>query len=107
MTEKKNNSNIEFLKNVADQVVKRSLTPLAILYLESHKPLSFAFSQLMHVATPFASIFINTASLERFATIMQERENVEILIQLIEKRQDEFNLENNKNKKENKNDKKN
>lgn len=82
----------EFLADLADQVVRRRLTTLAILYLESHKPFSFAFSQMMHVATPFASIFIDSSSMERFAFIMEDRENVEQLIQIIEKRQKEYDI---------------
>ncbi len=82
---------------LAQWVVERRLTAPAILFLESHRPLSFIGSQFMVVASPFVHFFepffkglvgegYEHRLYTRFAELIAERENVERLIIEIERR---------------------
>ncbi len=56
----------------------------AILFLESSKPLSFIGSQFMVFMEPFVKTFFTVRSYERFAEMMEDRDNYERLITKIE-----------------------
>jgi hypothetical protein len=88
----------ELVDWMADQVVKRNLSVLAVLTLESYKPLSFIGSQMLHVFNPMLNAFFSGEdNFDRVAFLMEDRQNVERLLQRIELKQDEAN-----SKKENK-----
>jgi hypothetical protein len=79
----------ELFTMVAKKVVDMRLTPVAIVTLESVKPLTFVGSQLMVFFQPiFAAVFPFT-QYEEFAALLEERANLEELIQVIEKLEDE------------------
>ncbi|MCZ6679748.1 MAG: hypothetical protein O7E52_21160 [Candidatus Poribacteria bacterium] len=73
------------LTKVAQQIVKRRLTVPAILFLEICKPINFIGSQILIALNPFLQSICNTAEYQKFALIIERDENVELLIQLIEK----------------------
>lgn len=96
MTEKPELSDQEILTRLANWVVKRRLTAPAIIFLESHRPLSFVGSQAMIAASPIVSFFepivkgmagpgFEHASYKRFAELMENRDNLELLIIEIER----------------------
>jgi hypothetical protein len=64
------------------------MTVPAILFLESVKPLSFIGSQAMYFFEPLVRALFPLPEYERFAAMMERRENVEALLVAIE-RQDE------------------
>lgn len=70
---------------LADFIVKRQMTALAILFLESSKPLSFVGSQFLITLGPIIKIFFDSNEYDRIAVLMEKRENIERLIQTIEK----------------------
>ena len=72
------------LKRVADEVVSRRLTAPAIFLLESCRPLSFVGSQAMIVLEPFVRAIFDLPDYRKFALMMERRENVESLIEMIE-----------------------
>jgi len=79
----------EILGKLAQRVVDMRLTPLAIVALESGKPLSFVGSQLMVFFQPvFTSIF-PFHQYDEVAALLEERPNLEALIQRIEQLEDE------------------
>jgi hypothetical protein len=81
---------IELIEWMAEQVVRRNLSVPAVLTLESYKPLSFVGSQVMHVFTPMLNAFFTgTDKFDRIAFLMEDRENIERLLQRIEKKQSE------------------
>lgn len=81
---------IALLEWMADQVVRRGMAAPAILFLESSKPLTFVGSQMMHVASPVVNaIFAGSPQFDRIAHMLEDRDNVERLLQLIERGQDE------------------
>ena len=65
------------------------MTVPAIFFLESVKPLSFVGSQALHFFEPMVRAFFNVQDYERFALMMERRENLEALLVKIEARDDE------------------
>ncbi|MBM3263618.1 MAG: hypothetical protein FJY97_09390 [candidate division Zixibacteria bacterium] len=74
----------QLLDRVARSIVARRLTAPAILFLESMKPLSFLGGQFMAFLSPFVHLALDASSYDRFAEAIEDRENVEYLIQRIE-----------------------
>ena len=96
MTEKTELTDQQIFSRLAKWVVQRRMTAPAIIFLETHRPLSFVGSQAMIAASPFVSFFepflkslmgpgFEHASYKRFAVLMENRENLELLIIAIER----------------------
>jgi len=96
MTSKAELTDQEILDRLASWVVAKRMTVPAILFLESHRPLSFVGSQAMIMASPIAHFFepflqsligpgYGHRIYERFAEMMEDRENFERLIIAIER----------------------
>jgi hypothetical protein len=79
----------ELLGRIARKVVDLRLTPVAIILLESSKPLSFVGSQLMVFFQPIITAVFPLRSYDEVAALFEERENVEALIRQIERLEDE------------------
>lgn len=79
------------LGKLAKEVVDRSLTAPAVMFLESTKPLSFLGSQVMVFFAPFVKAFWTGASYDQLAELLEDRENVERLLQEIERLEAEQN----------------
>jgi len=86
----------EILAKLAAWVVRRRMTAPAIIFLETHRPLSFVGSQALLVASPIVHFFepflqalmgpgYQHDLYKRFATLLENRENVERLIIEIER----------------------
>jgi hypothetical protein len=72
------------IDGLAGRVVRMGLVVPAILFLESSKPLSFLGSQVMVFFEPFVTTFFTAEAYTRASRLMEDRENVELLIQRIE-----------------------
>ncbi len=83
----------ELIKKIAERVVSLRLTPVAIVLLESAKPLSFAFNQLLVFFQPIVTSVVNPLPYEKLVSLFEERDNIELLIKEIEKREDEYERE--------------
>lgn len=77
------------LARIADQVVRRRLAPVAILFLESVKPLNFVGSQLMVFMDPILKLFVTIPDYEKLVKLLEERGGIERLIQAIEAREED------------------
>jgi len=77
------------LDRLAVLIVRHRMTVPAIFFLESVKPLSFLGSQALHFFEPMVRAFFNVQDYERFALLMERRENLEALLVRIEARDDE------------------
>ena len=75
----------ELVGKIADKVVSMGMTAPAILFLESVKPLSFIGSQVMVFFQPIFKTFFSFTEYDEIAVILEERQNLERLIQAIEK----------------------
>ena len=73
------------LEKVAKGVVKWQLTAPAIFFLEIFKPLNFIGSQLLYAVSPFVQAILENQEYKKFALIVERDNNVETLIGLIEK----------------------
>ncbi len=73
------------LEKVARKVIKWRMAVPAILFLESVKPLNYIGSQVMVFFEPVVQSLFNFKDYDNFRTAMERRENVENLLQKIEK----------------------
>jgi hypothetical protein len=79
----------EVIHKIAEKVVDMKLTPVAIVMLESSKPLSFVGSQLMVFFQPIYAAIFPARPYNDIATLLEDRQNVELLINEIEKVEEE------------------
>ncbi|HAF07578.1 MAG: hypothetical protein QME48_04400 [bacterium] len=91
----------EILKKIAENIVKRSLTAPAIMFLESIKPMNFISAQIMIFLEPIILTFFNIKEYREASLIFEERDSVEKLIRYIE----DFENQHKRNKKDIKEDK--
>ena len=76
----------KFLVNkIAQKIVDMRLSPVAIVFLESSKPLSFIGNQFMIFMQPFYRAFFSYREYEEIAAMLEERKNIETLICEIER----------------------
>jgi len=73
---------------IAEATVRYRMTVPAILFLESVKPLSFVGSQALHFFEPMVRAIFTIPDYERFAELMERRENFEALLVAIEQKDD-------------------
>jgi len=73
------------LEKVAKKVVKWRMSTPAIIFLESVKPLNYIGSQTMVFFEPIVQSIFNFRDYDNFRIAMERRENVENLLQKIEK----------------------
>jgi hypothetical protein len=69
---------------VARLVVQYRMTVPAIFFLESVKPLSFVGSQALQFFEPMVRALFTVPEYDRFAYLMERRENLEALLAAIE-----------------------
>lgn len=95
----------ELVEKVARKIVNMRLTVPAIFLLESSKPLAFLGGQLLVFLEPFIQTLFNFKQYQRFAFLMENRDNWERLLRRIEDMEEEVKLrerEEKQKKKENK-----
>jgi hypothetical protein len=80
----------ELFEKTARKIVDLRLTPLAIVTLESAKPLTFVGSQLMVFFQPIFSAVFPFKQYEEFAALLEERKNVEEFITTMERLEDDY-----------------
>lgn len=80
---------MQLLNKVANIIVKKRLAAAAVIFLESVRPLNFLGSQAMVFFQPIVSFVISTKELDLFAKILEKRKSIPLLIELIEKRENE------------------
>ncbi|MGH7725798.1 MAG: hypothetical protein ACREOU_10280 [Candidatus Eiseniibacteriota bacterium] len=76
------------LDRVAGWICDRRMETPAVLFLETARPLSFVGSQAMHFFDPLVRAMFTWPDYERFARLMEDRDNLERLIRAIEKTAD-------------------
>ncbi len=81
----------EIINKIARKTVDLRLSPIAIVLLESTKPLSFLGSQLMVFFQPIVTAIFPFHQYEEIAALFEDRTNIETLIQTIEQMEEERN----------------
>lgn len=81
------NEERELLDKLADGIVSRKMTPVAVFMLESMKPLGYVGSQFMLFLRPIVqSIWSNPVTYDRLTKILERRGSLELLLRRIEAR---------------------
>lgn len=75
----------EVLEKVARKVVEKRMTVPALMFIESVKPLNFIGSQVMVFFEPIVQTLFDFKSYTVFREVIEDRDNVELLMQKIEK----------------------
>tara|TARA_B100001123_G_C14923689_1_gene872795 strand:+ start:419 stop:679 length:261 start_codon:yes stop_codon:yes gene_type:complete len=78
-------NNQEIISNLAKEIVNRGMAVPAIFFLESTKYISFIGSQFLIFLGPIATCFINNKKYYNFAEILEKRDNIDFLINEIER----------------------
>jgi len=74
---------------IAQKVIDYRMSPVAIIFLESSKPLSFLGNQFMIFMQPFYRAIFSFREYEEIAAMLEDRNNVEALICEIERLEEE------------------
>ena len=74
----------ELFTRIAQKIVDLRLTPIAVVMLESSKPLSFVGSQLMVFIQPIFTAVFPFHQYDEIAALMEEKQNIELLVAKIE-----------------------
>ena len=74
----------ELVDKHARRIVDKGLGTMAILMVDSMKPLSYIGSQLLHIANPILTIFPYFKDFDRIAELLEDSENIEYFLTRIE-----------------------
>jgi len=75
----------KIISNLANDIVQRGLSVPAVFFLESTKYVSFIGSQFLVFLGPIATCFINNQKYYDFSTLLENRSNIDFLINEIER----------------------
>jgi len=78
----------ELIEGVAQAVVRRGMGTPAVFALEMHKPLCFFGSNLLLLGSPILGAFLGFGRILKFASLIEDRANVERLIKRVEELKD-------------------
>ncbi|RKY05581.1 hypothetical protein DRP77_00555 [Candidatus Poribacteria bacterium] len=73
------------IEAVAREIVKRGFTTPALLFIELSKPVNFIASQLLVALDPLVSSVLTSSDYRKFSLLMEDDENIERLLQAIER----------------------
>ena len=79
----------ELLDKMAKKIVDLKLTPVAVVMLESSKPVTFLGSQLMVFLQPIVTAVFPFRTYDEVTALLEDRANVELFIRRIEALEDE------------------
>jgi len=79
----------ELVERIAQRVVGTGMGMMAIVFLESLKPLSFVGSSILVFARPIFNVFFDSVGYDRFIELVEDRRNIDHLVDRIEQLQDE------------------
>ena len=79
----------ELFDKMAKKIVELRLTPVAVVMLESSKPVTYLGSQLMVFMQPIVTAVFPFRTYDEVAALLEDRANVELFIRRIEALEDE------------------
>lgn len=74
----------EEIEEIAGFIHKKKLEVPAVMFLELNKPLSLFYSSMFLVSTPVLGAFLGPDRMKKLYLLMEDRNNIEKLIQRIE-----------------------
>lgn len=75
----------QMIQRLAATIVRMNLSPVAILFIESARPLNFVGSQLLHVFSPLVNALGHFPDYETLSFLLEDRRNVDLLLEAIER----------------------
>lgn len=75
----------ELADRLAGRIVRLGLGPVALLFIESVRPLNFVGSQLLHFLAPFVQAFGHFSDYDTLAALLENRRSVDRLLEAIER----------------------
>jgi len=87
------------IEKFARYIAERRLGAAAIMTIESLKPLNFLGGQAVYAISPFAEVFFKQEGIQEVASLMENREYVDILIRRIDELDEELHREEREQKK--------
>ncbi len=75
------------IESLIQRINRWGLTTLAIIFLEANKPLSFIGSQALLFSQPLLGFLLGDEVVREYASLFEDRANVERLLQGLEGRQ--------------------
>jgi hypothetical protein len=81
----------EMVERLAGFVVRRRMSGPALMVLESGRPLNFVGSQVLVFLAPFAKLVFSPLEYDRFVSLLEKRQGIDLLIEAIGRREDREN----------------
>ncbi len=85
-----NEQQVEIVEKLAKWVVSHRLTLPAVMTLESVTPLNYIGSQAMVFFHPFVSAFLNTGAYKEFQEMLEYRQSIQYMVDVLEAREEAF-----------------
>ncbi len=79
----------DLAERIAQRVVGMGMGMISMVFLESLKPLSFIGSSILVFGRPIMSVFFDADAYDRFIALMEDRNNIDRLVDRIEQLQNE------------------
>ena len=73
----------ELIDKLAQFVVRRRMTTVALMTLESSRPLNFVGSQALAFLAPLLTLIFNKADVDRFIELLEKRQSVDLICDTI------------------------
>jgi len=96
----------ELLDKLADKIVRLRMSVPAILFLESVRPMNYVGSQVMVFFAPLVRGFFGLPEWDELRLVLEKRESIGYFLDLIEKREGDLMIEEEKRKAERKKERK-
>ncbi len=77
---------LDIMNKITDRIVRHGLVTPAIFFFQMGKPLAFIGSQSVFMASPFLGAIFDEQLIEDFGHVMSDRENVEVLLTMLEEK---------------------
>lgn len=74
----------KLIEDLAHRAARMHVTAPAILFLEMNKPLAYVGAQMLWVAQPFLSLWLDRADVRDVALLFEDAASVQALIQRLE-----------------------
>ena len=80
----------ELIRRLSRRIVRLRLSPVALLFIESVRPLNYVGSQLLHFLSPIVHAFGDFSDHERLARILENRRSIDLILETIEKEEENY-----------------
>ncbi len=72
------------LRRLAELVVRRRLSSLALMLLEIGRPVNYVTAQFLQFLNPFATMVLKGKDYERFVHILEHRQGIQAMVDMID-----------------------